>query len=74
MGVYLDIVKYLVGEKGVNIKVKDRWGNTPLSEAKKADNTEIINFLNTTQALIMLQNKIRARIIKRRLLVSNDGL
>jgi glutaminase len=71
---HLDIVKYLVNEKSVNIKVKDRWGNTPLSEAKKVNNIEIINFLNMTHALIMLQNKMRARIAKRLLLSSNGGL
>ena len=78
---HLDIVKYLVNDKNVNIKVKDRWGNTPLSEARKSDGSnydEIVIFLKTTAALIMLQNKVRARIDKNKNLskpnIKNEGI
>ena len=33
---HIDIVKYFLG-KGIDKDVKDRWGNTPLSEAKNKD-------------------------------------
>lgn len=40
------VVEYLV-RKGANVNAKDRFGNTPLSDAKKAKNAEIINILSS---------------------------
>jgi glutaminase len=45
---HLNVVQYLL-DKGVNKDVKDRWGNTPLSEAKNKDGAnyeEICKLLN----------------------------
>ena len=62
---HIDIVKYLVNEKNVNIKVKDRWGNTPLSEAQNGEtknHKDIVEFLKSVNAGKMFKNKIKQKM------------
>lgn len=62
---HIEIVKYLVNEKNVNIKVKDRWGNTPLTEAQNGEtenHTKIVEFLKTANAGKILKNKFRNNV------------
>ena len=61
---HMNIVKYLVDEIHVNINVKDRWGNTPISEANQKDSSshiEIMDFLRKTNAVLVLQKMIKLR-------------
>ena len=61
---HLDVVKYLVNEKNVNIKIKDRWGNTPLSEALKGEediHNDIVQLLKNKNAYSLLENKLRKK-------------
>ncbi len=43
----LDVVKWLV-KHGASVLVKDRWGATPLEEAKKYGFEEIVSFLENS--------------------------
>ena len=69
---HVDVVKYFVMEQNVNVNVKDRWGNTPLSEAKQkleepsednvinvSDYNNIIKILTDMQRIILLQKKFK---------------
>ena len=40
----IDIVQYLI-EHGVNLNAKDMSGNTPLSEAKRIGNKDLVKML-----------------------------
>jgi glutaminase len=41
---HINVVKYFVEENNINVKAKDRWGNTPISEAivKEGSNTKLL--------------------------------
>lgn len=41
----LDVVKFLSNRNNIKIDPKDRWGNTPMDEAKKGSYNTIVNFL-----------------------------
>ena len=43
---HLDAVKFLVA-KGVLVSPKDRWGGTPLIDAKRGNYKKVISFLRT---------------------------
>jgi glutaminase len=43
---HLNVVSYLI-EQGVNLEPKDRWGNTPIDDAKNQNHEEIYNILQT---------------------------
>ena len=65
---HLDIVQYLVNEHNVLLNVKDRWGNTALSEAKQKTSPQykdIVNFLIQINTVIRLQRWIRNHIKQR---------
>ncbi len=67
---HVDIVEYLVNVKNVNIKIKDRWGNTPLSEAQQNtgySSKQIIHILKNRMALILIQNKVKQIISNRKI-------
>jgi len=42
---HLDVVKFLASVPNANINVVDRWGGTPLTDAKRHDHTEVMNWL-----------------------------
>ena len=42
---HISCVKFLIDVCKVDINIKDRWGNTPLDEAMKTNNTMAINLL-----------------------------
>ncbi|XP_076300828.1 uncharacterized protein LOC143219007 isoform X2 [Lasioglossum baleicum] len=41
----LEVVKYLIEEKGANVNVKDNDGQTPLHSAAKSDKLEVVKYL-----------------------------
>ena len=41
-----NIVKYLIGKK-VNLSPKDRWGGTPIDDAKRHNHDHIVTLLKT---------------------------
>jgi len=72
---HFDVVKYLVSEKNVEIKVKDRWGNTPLSEAQHGesdDYIEIVNFLKTVKVGRAFKSKIKNKMVHSKPDLSNN--
>ena len=42
---HINCVKFLIGICNVDLQVRDRWGNTPLEEAKKSNNLKVIAVL-----------------------------
>lgn len=44
---HLDIVKYLIEEKNVEVNVGDRHGNTPLFEAINGEHNEIVEYIKS---------------------------
>jgi len=43
---HLEVVRFLVETACVKISVKDRWGATPIDNAKQFKQQEIIDYLN----------------------------
>lgn len=41
----MDVIEFLRDEVTFNFTIKDRWGKTPLDEARDANQTEIIEIL-----------------------------
>ncbi len=39
-----EVVRYLIA-KGVNINPRDRWGGTPLADAKRGNHTKVVTLL-----------------------------
>jgi len=52
----LDVVKYLVEQSEAKVNVEDRWGGTPLSDALKAKNLEVADYLRSNGAKIVEKN------------------
>ena len=42
---HLEVVRYLIESCRVNLNPIDRWGVTPLSDAKNLGNNEIVKYL-----------------------------
>ncbi len=40
-------VKLLVQEGGANVYVRDRWGHTPLDEARRVGDTPVVQYLES---------------------------
>ena len=56
---HVDVVHYLVFEQHVDTNIKDRWGNTPLSEAKqKLEEHDNLDYKNIIQILTQIQHVI----------------
>jgi len=57
----IEVIKHLL-KKNVNLSPKDRWGNTPLDDAKKFKNKDIAALLNKA---IKFQNKdqIKSKVL-----------
>lgn len=44
---HMDCVEFLLKHCNVPVNVRDRWGNSPLSEAENFGHMEVVNFLKT---------------------------
>ena len=51
---HINCVKFLIGICNVDLQVRDRWGNTPLEEAKKSNNLKVIAVLK----ILMINRQI----------------
>eukprot|EP00966_Prymnesium_polylepis_P229785 5316879-Prymnesium_polylepis.1 len=43
----LEVVKFLVDEAGIDPSPEDRWGGTPLDDAKRQSHTAVMEYLKS---------------------------
>ena len=56
---HMHIVKHLVA-RGVHVDAKDRWGGTPIDDAKRGGFTHIFNFLTMRLEMVMRDISLRS--------------
>lgn len=53
---HLDVVKYLIEEKKVDVNVGDRHGNTPLFEAQVGEHQEVVDYIKSKGGSLIAGN------------------